>query len=206
MKNIRAIGAIGAVTAVFLASLFPSLAAHAGQASAQKLMIAIDDGTDDGQIFIDLDDADEAVDIENLQVGESRSFIDQHGRSILITKTEAGLDLTVDGKVIELPSFDGPHTGRSMSVDADVDVDITRRVHIERRVDGDDRDRDAITIVSTSSIADATKDQIRSILSSSGHSGEIRFIDEQGFHDAASAVDGDGHRIKVISKETSATN
>ncbi len=208
MRNIRAIGALGAATAVLLASLFPALAV-AGQAHQQKLVIAIDDGTEDGQVFINVDDAQDAIDIDKLQVGESRSIVDEQGRSILLTKTETGLDLNVDGRVIALPSYDdGQADLEAAAVHPDSDVKIERRIRIERTIDGGDLDDDTVTIISNGVIDDATKEQIRSILSSSGQTGDVVFIDGHGLHDATSAVhDGhDAHRVKIISKEISATN
>ncbi len=204
MRNIRAIGALGAATAVLLASLFPALAV-AGQAHQQKLVIAIDDGTEDGQVFINVDDAQDAIDIDKLQVGESRSIVDEQGRSILLTKTETGLDLNVDGRVIALPSYDDAQADlEAAGVHPDSDVEIERRIRVERTIDGGD----PVTIISNGVIDDATKEQIRSILSSSGQTGDVVFIDGHGLHDATSAVhDGhDAHRVKIISKEISATN
>lgn len=207
MRNIPAIGALGAMTAFLLASLFPGLA-HAGQAHPQKLVIAIDDGTEDGQVFIDVDDAHDAIDIANLQIGESRSIVDRQGRSILLTRTQTGLDLNVDGKVIALPSYDDPGADPTAAGDIDADVDVRRHIHIERTIEGDDVDHDTVTIISSAAIDDATQEQIRSILSSSSQAGDVIFIDGHGFHDAASAArdGGDARRIRIISREISATN
>ena len=120
----------------------------------------------------------------------------------------------MDGKVIELPglhrTFDGGHGihgALAISVDEYVDdIDVTRSVHVERH-DGDD-----IMIISNGAIDEAAKANIRSILSSSGHTEDVVFVDREGLHetvrDKASSAHNAviEHRMKIISKEVSETN
>lgn len=100
---------------------------------AFKIVIA-DDGSDADVIKLDGDD---------LEIGESRQFITDGGKEVVITRTEDGLNVTVDGEDLSLPSFgdididfDGAHGDhkafRSMfivkSEDGDEDVDIQKMI------------------------------------------------------------------------------
>lgn len=43
-----------------------------------------------------------AIDVENLEIGESRQFFTDSGKEVLLTRTEGGYALEVDGKEIDL--------------------------------------------------------------------------------------------------------
>ena len=199
--ELRNSGVVISFVAVLLASSLIGLASNANQIDELQLMIAIDYGTDDGPVFLGLDGADAAFEFDDLQLGETRSIVDQQGRSILVTRTENGFELDVDGKRIDLPAFDSLHPEHWWPGEGheDVHVNVTRSVRIEQTTDD-------ITIISTNEIDDATKDKLRSILTSSGHRGDVVFLEQH--HDVAnSAHDADQrHRIKIISKEVNATN
>ncbi len=47
----------------------------------------------------------EALDLESLALGETRTFTTKSGRDVEVSRTDAGLRLTVDGKEILLPSL-----------------------------------------------------------------------------------------------------
>lgn len=58
------------------------------------------------------------LDGDDLKIGESRQFITDSGKEVVVTRTEDGLDVTVDGESLDLPSFgdididiDGAHDG-----------------------------------------------------------------------------------------------
>jgi len=200
---------------VLLVSLLLSVSASADQIVERKMTIAIDDGSDN-EVLINLDDGGSAVAMHDMQLGETRSLVDAQGRTVLITRTEDGLELNVDGKIIDVPAFDaGPHRTMTATLvrddveDVDIDIDVSQAVHVDTLVtDHDGGIGDGVTIISGNTIDDATKDSIRSILSSSGHTGEVVFIDGEihgGDADQAHAVH-EARRIKIISREVSATN
>lgn len=154
MKNT---GAAVLIVGVLLASPTTSVLATPERIHEQKLLIAIDDGTEDGQLFVEMDNSATAVLQGDLPPGEPRP-----------------------------------------------PIDTLRRVPVERMSKPGD-----VMIVSNRTIDNETRDCIRSILSSSGHGGEVVFVD----HQEASAPPGGSHstknelhRVKSISKEISATN
>ena len=148
---VKKAGAAVLAIGVLLASPITGIWATPEQIHERKLMIAIDDGTGDAQLFVEMDDSDAAVARVPRRPGDS-----------------------------QVPA-------------------------------GKTNDSGGVMIVSGSMIDDRTRDCIRSILSSSGHGGEVVFMNHQEaseslseFRDAADA--NEPHRIKVISKEISATN
>ena len=54
-----------------------------------ELRIAIDDGSADGQLFVNLDDAASGIDLASLQVGESQSIVDESGRRSTTTAVDS---------------------------------------------------------------------------------------------------------------------
>ena len=144
-------GATVLAIGVLLASPLANTLGTPEQIHERKLMIAIDDGTEDGQLFVEIDDRDWTASREDLRPDDSR-----------------------------LPA---------------------KRIH----------DPGDVMVVSSRAIDQKARDCIRLILSSSGHAGEVLFMDHReaseslnGIYDAAGA--NESHRMKVISKEISATN
>jgi hypothetical protein len=75
--------------------------AFAGEETHMKIAVVKDDG--DGDVRIELDSDDIGFNLDELQVGESRSVVDKSGQSILITRTTAGYTFDVDGETIDMP-------------------------------------------------------------------------------------------------------
>ena len=66
---------------------------------------------DDGNIVVherhhiklELDEAMDVIEIDDLEVGESRQFFTDDGKEIVVTRGEEGVDITVDGDEIDIP-------------------------------------------------------------------------------------------------------
>ena len=51
-------------------------------------------------------DSDEAgFDLEELQLGESRAYVDEDGNNLYVVRTEDGFDFDLNGRKISLPDF-----------------------------------------------------------------------------------------------------
>jgi hypothetical protein len=179
------------------------LGAIAGTAERHELRIAIDDGSEDGQVFIELHD-DSGVNVRDLQVGESQSVVDAQGRPVLVTRLEDGLEFNVDGRIIELPELVadaanlGP--GEYAGVESEKEVIVVNSKFAA--------DEGGVTIISDEPIDEATRDGIRALLSSAGYTDGVVFLDAAGPQGGSGdAHHGTRHRqIKVISQEVNATN
>lgn len=71
------------------------------------------------KIAVKTDDGiDETVNIENMQVGDSELITTESGREVLVSRTEDGLELDIDGKLIDvaLPHADHEGSGHRMMI------------------------------------------------------------------------------------------
>jgi hypothetical protein len=103
---------------------------------------------------------DFGFDLAEMQVGESRSIVDESGRNILVTRAEDGFSINIDGETIELPDFDGAVHG-GMHVTAMNEMSGTM-------------------ILSPKPIDGATQQAIKSLLESAGYGSDVNFIDHDG--------------------------
>lgn len=80
-----------------LAALFATLLiATAG------IALAGHDVEDQVKIFLDGDSEATVIDVEDMEVGDTRQLFTDSGKEVLITRTEEGFDLEVDGKSIDI--------------------------------------------------------------------------------------------------------
>jgi len=185
---------------VFMAaSMLLATVALAGESTTKHIQIIVDDGSNSDQIVINLDSNNMGFDLEEMQEGETQSIIDESGRAILITRGADGIKIEVDGKTIEMPLLDGLH-GAVMLDDVDMDIDVSSNVHVVRKhfVMGGD-EINGVTIISATPIDDATRESIRAVLTASGQSGDVNFIDQTATHDSM-------QKIVIIRKEVTANN
>ena len=54
-------------------------------------------------IKLKLDDKMDVIEIDDLDIGESRQFFTDDGEEIVVTRSEDGVEITVDGEEIDLP-------------------------------------------------------------------------------------------------------
>jgi hypothetical protein len=173
--------------------------ASAGDEHQARIEVMVADGHGSDGIHFKIDSDDLGFNLEDMQEGETRSIIDEDGRSILITREAKGFKIDIDGKTIEMPLFDGGHEVMWLGDGDGVDVDV--------QIIGSMADAnfystdvfDGVTILSSKPIDDVTREGIKSILTSSGHSGDVNFIDkESGPHGA--------HEVRIIKKEVVSEN
>ena len=97
--------------------LLPFLAtAMAGEHSKMEIKVMRDDGN--ASVRISSDELD--FDLLEMQVGENRSIVDSNGQNVLITRTDEGFDLNVDGETVKIPDPGKLHGVQDYDVDVDV--------------------------------------------------------------------------------------
>jgi len=188
---------------VFLWGCLIATAAVAGEEHKTVIKIAVDDEAGAQKEFSwHSDDAD--LDLEGLEVGESKTMNDDDGNEVTVTRTEKGLEFDVDGEKIELMDFDG---------DANIVVDVLRGdgkdVVIHANGDHEQvivnkhknvkiikaRDHHDVTIISAKEIDDEARAKIKEVLGDE----DVMFID-------GSELDGDEqvhekHEVRIIKKK-----
>ncbi len=174
-----------------------AVGAFAADEAKMKMSITVIDDSGDGEVRFELDSDELGFSLHDMQEGENRSIVDESGRTILITRTAVGFTFDVDGKTIEMPAFDGEHHGAVWIGDEDGD-DV--EFHVMRNADFMSAESmDGIMIMSGKPIDEATQQAIKSLLESSGHGSDVRFIDHEGPH-------GGPHRVKVIKQHIEVKN
>ena len=170
-----------------VAALAMATAALAGEEFRTKLSIAVIEGDGDDGIHIEFDDL--GLDFHQMQVGENRSIIDKSGRSILVTREEDGIRFDLDGRTITMPMLhEDSHNFMWIDGGGAENVDIDFMHHRKFLMDRGNfvmdhsnfasmHSMDGTMIVSDAPIDAATQQAIKSLLESTGHASEVRFVD-----------------------------
>jgi len=135
---------------------------------------------------------DPGIDMENMQIGESQSIVDESGRSVLITREADGFRFNIDGETITVPDM-AAHAAHLAFIDesnfsADFDIEVTGDHQLISR-----HDPSGVTVISGEALDATTQESIRAILQSAGRDEEVTFIDGSG--------SSDGKHVKVIRKK-----
>lgn len=123
---------------------------------------------------------DLGFDLQDLAVGETRTFDDESGKSVSVTRAENGFEFDVDGERIMLPHMGGHGSFTAFASEGgpqeDIDVQVIRgsahAMHPHRP--------EGVTIISGAPLDDSVRDSIRSVLISAGNNEEVTFIDGAG--------------------------
>ena len=182
---------------LLLASFALAGIALAGEETKTKIAIALVDSDSHGEVRLELDSDELGFNLHDMQEGENRSIVDKDGRNVLITREADGYKFDIDGKTIKMPLFDGKHHGATWVSDGNID-DIDVHVMHDTTMAGPSG-LEGVMIVSEKPIDDATQQAIKSMLESTGHGSEVRFIDTSGAYDGV-------HGIKVIEKRVEIRN
>jgi len=193
---------------VFLWVFLIAAAAVAGEEHKVKIEVAV---TGDGEEHKSFEWHGDGSEIDDLEVGESKTITDDDGNEVTMTRTEDGLEIEVEGKNIELM-----HMGSDIDVDVmhdkganvvihgehdseDVTIEKHKRVKIIRS-----HDKDGVTIISSDAIDEETRARLEEVLKDAGTDGTVMFID-------GSELSGDEQaqrkrEVRVIKKEFDVTN
>ena len=193
---------------VFFWGFLIATAAVAGEEHKMKIEVAI---SGDGEEHNTFEWHGDGSELNDLEVGESKTIIDDDGNEVMMTRTEDGLEIEVDGKNIELM-----HMGGDIDIDVlhekganvvihgehdseDVTIEKHKRVKIIKSHDGD-----GVTIISSDTIDEDTRARLEEVLKDAGTDGTVMFID-------GSELSGDEQaqrkrEVRVIKKEVDVTN
>ena len=150
-------------------------------------VIVAEDGADETTSF-SWSGADTDFDMQDMQVGESRSIIDESGQSVLITRETDGIKIDVDGKTIMMPEMPGigAHGASMAFVDGgDMDIDVQVIGHGGFMTSGGP---EGVTIITDEALDESTKASIEAVLQSAGRDDKVTFIDGSGGADGEHAT------------------
>jgi hypothetical protein len=147
------------------------LAAAVAAETVEDVRIEIKIDAGDGS-FLSLDSKSMGFDMRDLQVGENRSFTDDEGRTVFMTRTDKGFTVDVDGKSFQLPELMPEHRfARHVAPPHGLSHDVETTIDITSEPDGD-----VITIMSSDDIDVSTQDAVRAALQSGGYGKQVRFV------------------------------
>lgn len=158
-------------------SLMFATAVFGGEEIVMKVQVEVND--DEGNFHLSLNSDELGFKLHDMQEGETQSIVDEDGRSILITREADGFKFDVDGKTINMPMFAADHGAMWMTDGDIVDIDV-QVLHEENSVMR--HQVKGVTIISSQPIDAETRNSIRSLLTSSGQTGDIDFIDGNEQH------------------------
>lgn len=119
-------------TISMLALLGLATAVFASEEMRTKVAIAVvEDGGEELQLNLDSEDL--GFNLHEMQLGENYAFVDEAGQNVLVTRTEAGFDFSIDGKSISMPApgADGQElVWISEGEGGDVDVHVLHDVEV----------------------------------------------------------------------------
>ncbi len=197
---------------LFLWAFLIAAAAIAGEKQETKIKIAVATEGGDTEVF-KWNSVDSGVDLSDLEVGESKTITNEDGKEVTLTRTDDGFDIAVDGKSIEVMKM---HGGGEVDVEVLHEGDAKVFVH-KMHEDGEDGDvlirktriiksgDDAdVTIISSDTIDEKTRERLREVLKDAGKDGEILFLD--GSELSGGETVHRKHDVRVIRKEVDVTN
>jgi hypothetical protein len=173
------------LTIIFFAMLL-SVAAFASEKQRHiQLKVQTDEGEAASMTAFRFDSDKAGFNLDELQLGESRSYIDEAGNNMFVVRTEDGFDFDINGRKISLPGFS---THGDMMIMHDGDDSISK-THVIRTVE-------RVEMVSVGD-ADELAMPIELDLELSELDIELNF-DDMEIHE--------GHETIVIRKEVNVTN
>ncbi len=184
-----------AATAVLL--IFGATAFAQEEHEMKFEIIVAEDGTDETTSF-SWSGADADFDIQDMQVGESRSIIDDSGQSVLITRETDGYKIDIDGKTIMMPEMPemGAHGAHMAFVDGgvmDIDVQVISDGHFLSS-----GGPAGVTIITDEALDESTRASIEAVLQSAGRDDKVIFIDGSG--------GPHGENVRIIRKHVEVVN
>ncbi|MDJ0813422.1 MAG: hypothetical protein QNJ23_06825 [Woeseiaceae bacterium] len=121
-------------------------AAVAQDEARVKIEVKTDDGHGDGMHVV-LDGAELGFNPQDMQQGENQAFVDEQGRTILITREADGFRFDVEGKSIKVPLLNGD-AEKMVEIHAEHDKDVdVHVVHDVIEIDGDHDGEHTVKIV-----------------------------------------------------------
>ena len=195
----------------FTVLLWGCLIATAAIASEQhkmKIEVAVSGDGEEQEVFAWRGNGSE---IDDLEIGESKTITDDDGIEIKMTRTEDGMEIEVDGEHIEL-----------MHMGSDSDLDVIHKKGAKVFVHGEHESEDvkvekhrsvkivksdvndSVTIISDDEIDEETRARLEEVLKDAGKDGAVMFID-------GSELSGDEqahgqHEVRIIKKKVDVTN
>ncbi len=186
--------------AVFFWGFLIAGAAIAGEQHRAEIKIEID-GDDNGHSVFKFDSQDSGIDLYELEVGETKTYTDDDGNEVKVTRDENGFEFDVAGeKIVVADVMHDEHDLKMLHLAHEGENVVVEKHHKVHMVKTDDDV--GVTIISGDEIDADTRAKIEQILKEAGKDGEVLYID-------GSELSGDeraDRKVRIIKKEIDVTN
>lgn len=96
-----------ALIIIFFALMLSAAAMASEQQRHIQIRLDAQEGHDTELQSLRFDSDEAGFDLEELQLGESRAYVDADGNNLFVVRTEDGFDFDINGRKISLPDFTG---------------------------------------------------------------------------------------------------
>lgn len=118
-----------ALTIIFFALMLSAATLASEKQRHIRIHVDAQEGHDTDIQSFRFDSDETGFDLEELQLGESRAYVDEDGNNLFVVRTEDGFDFDINGRKFSLPDF----TSGDMIFNDDGD-DIRGEEHIIQKV------------------------------------------------------------------------
>ncbi len=175
-----------ATMSFLFAGLVISGLVYAGTDARHEIRIEIDDDSGQAPLRVDLDSQEMGFTMDELEDGESRSFVDADGRNILLSRQGGKLVINVDGREIDLPGVPDaplpPEFEHNMAASESMHHAFVIASEIAGGGDLMDVPDMGLTVIAGRELDDATQQSIRDALKNAGVTDDVRFIQPRKGH------------------------
>jgi len=168
----------------------------------REMKIVVQGVSDDDSTSFHWVSDDSGFDIENMQVGETHSIVDESGRSVLITRQEEGFEFNIDGETVVVPNDEHDWAlagGGDFMTNVDVEVIADHEMMSAHEagsvaiMSGGPHEASGVTIISHEPLDESVRESIKSVLLSAGRDDGVTFIDgNRGSH---------GQQVRIVKKK-----
>ena len=200
IQNYKGINVSLRTLTVFFWGFLIASAAIASEEHRAEIKIEID-GDDNGHSVFKFDSQDSGIDLYELEVGESKTYTDDDGNEVTVTRDENGFEFDVAGeKIVVADVKHGEHDLKMLHLAHEGEHVVVEKHHKVHMVQTDEDV--GVTIISGDEIDADTRARIEQVLKEAGKDGEVLFID-------GSELMGDERaerEVRIIKKEIDVTN
>lgn len=187
---------------IFLWGFLIAGAAIAGEEHRAEIKIVVD-GDDSGLSEFKFDSDDAGIDLYELEVGDTKTYTDDDGNEVTVTRNVDGFEFAVAGeKIVVADVLHGEQDLKMLHLAHEGENVVVEKHHKVHVVSSDDHA--GVTIISGDEIDADTRARIEQVLKEAGKDGKVMFID-------GSELSGDERaehkrEVRIIKKEIDVTN
>ena len=116
------------LTIIFFALMLSAAALASEKQRHVQIHVDAQDGHDSEMQSFRFNSDDAGFDLRELQLGESRAYVDADGNNLFVVRTEDGFDFDLNGRKISLPDF----TGDDIEISDDTKTHEVHKIRIVR--------------------------------------------------------------------------